>query len=182
MFRSLTRRCRRRAGLWVALAYLVCMIAPPVALAFTDGKVAAHCLTEDHHVAASVHVHQDGTKHVHANLHDGAGHQAATAHEHASHDSATHEHGTDGPAAHGSAMHDHAIVVADQAQADPQDSGKSSGGTCCGLFCLNAAAFEMTPSIGVAPRGSILQPALEAAVTGHEPARIDRPPIVLVSL
>jgi hypothetical protein len=171
----------------VALAYLVCMVAPPVALAFTDGKVAAHCLTEDHHVAASVHVHPDGTKHVHANLHDGAGHQAATAHEHASHDPATHDpakphdHGTHDPAAHGSAMHDHA-VVADQAQADPQDTGKSSGGTCCGLFCLNAAAFEMTPSIGVAPRGSILQSALEAAVTGHEPARIDRPPIVLVSL
>jgi hypothetical protein len=182
MFRQLTRRWRRRAGLWVALAYLVCMIAPPVALAFTDGKAAAHCLTEDHHVAASVHVHPDGTKHVHANLHDGAGHQAGATHEHATHDHGTHEH-----AAHGSAMHGHAMdAVADQAQAEPQadtrDSGKSSGGTCCGLFCLNAAAFEMTPSIGVVPRRSLLQPALEAHVIGHEPARIDRPPILLLSL
>jgi hypothetical protein len=61
MFRFLTRTKRRRAGLILALAYLVCVIAPPLALAFADGTRAAHCLTHEHHATAPVHVHADGS-------------------------------------------------------------------------------------------------------------------------
>jgi len=65
MFRFLTRTKRRRAGLILALAYLVCLIAPPLALAFADGAKAAHYLTHERHAAASVHVHGDGSTHHH---------------------------------------------------------------------------------------------------------------------
>jgi len=151
----------------IALTYLACVIAPPVSLAFTDGAVAAHCLTEDHHVAATVHVHADGTEHVHTKSHD-----AAKPHDHATHDHAT----------PGAAAHDHATPVPDQKQADSsKDTDKKSGGTCCGLFCLSAAVDQVSLTIGIAPRASILQPALEAPTMGLEPARIDRPPIILVS-
>jgi hypothetical protein len=160
----------------IALTYLACVIAPPVSLAFTDGAVAAHCLSEDHHVAAVAHVHADGTEHVHAKPHDHATHDHAKPHDHAG-QAATHDH-----AIHGAAAHDHAAPVLDQKQADSsKDTDKKAGGTCCGLFCLSAAVEQVSLSISIAPRASILQPALEAPTTGLEPARIDRPPIVLVS-
>lgn len=34
--------------LTLALIYALCVVAPPLALALSDGTVAAHCLTEDH--------------------------------------------------------------------------------------------------------------------------------------
>lgn len=48
----------------VAALYAVCVIAPPVALAFANGDVAAHCLTDDH--LAGVHVDTVVAKHDHA--------------------------------------------------------------------------------------------------------------------
>jgi len=66
MFRFLTRTMRRRAGLILALSYLACVIAPPLALAFADGTKAAHCLTHEHRQAvATVHTHADGSAHHH---------------------------------------------------------------------------------------------------------------------
>ena len=88
----------------------------------------------------------------------------------------THDHAT-----HGTAAHDHATFGPHQKQADSKDTDKKAGGTCCGLFCLSAAVEQVSLTIGVAPRASLLQPVLEAATAGLEPARIDRPPIVLVS-
>ena len=50
----------------LTLVYALCVVAPPLALAISDGTVAAHCLTEDHgfsHTAAfQGHEHQ----HAHA--------------------------------------------------------------------------------------------------------------------
>lgn len=66
----------------VAALYAVCVVAPPVALAFTNGAVAAHCLTDDH--LAGIHVDTVAAKHDHAT------------HQHA--DDATAEHSdTSGP-------------------------------------------------------------------------------------
>ena len=63
MLRILTRQMRRRVGRVLALAYLVCVIAPPVSLAFTDSAVAAHCFNDDHHAVATAHSHADATGH-----------------------------------------------------------------------------------------------------------------------
>lgn len=63
-----------RAAALLALAYLLCLLAPPAAFAFGDGSRAAHCLTEDNHGLPHVHpqsdvgqahVHGSGTSHVH---------------------------------------------------------------------------------------------------------------------
>jgi hypothetical protein len=56
----------------VAALYAMCVIAPPVALAFTSGAAAAHCLTADHRGdahAETVAATHDHTAHQHA---DGA--------------------------------------------------------------------------------------------------------------
>jgi hypothetical protein len=65
MLRILARMLRRQGGRLLALMYLACVIGPPLAWATADGAVAAHCLTADHHAAAAVHVHSDGTAHSH---------------------------------------------------------------------------------------------------------------------
>jgi hypothetical protein len=76
MLTWLTMRCRCRAAIALAAIYAVCVTAPSVALAFADGAVAAHCLSDDSdglaHVHAQgsvsgiVHTHDDGTVHEHA--------------------------------------------------------------------------------------------------------------------
>jgi hypothetical protein len=78
MFRVLTRTVRHRAARLLAVAYLACVIGPPLAFAFADAAVAAHCLTGDRHAAtAAVHVHSDGATHQHD--HPGSGHEQADA-------------------------------------------------------------------------------------------------------
>ena len=50
----------------LALVYALCVVAPPLALAFSDGTIAAHCLTEDHGFshASTLHIHERA--HIHA--------------------------------------------------------------------------------------------------------------------
>jgi hypothetical protein len=66
MLSRLTKTWRVRTALVLAVLYASCVIAPPLALAFTDGAVAAHCLTDEHpgmnmrHMHGSVHVHDEG--------------------------------------------------------------------------------------------------------------------------
>lgn len=78
MLSRLTKRVRVRVAVALAAIYAFCVIAPPVALAFADAAVAAHCLTDDHHgvghkhaaadtqLHGATHVHADGTVHTHA--------------------------------------------------------------------------------------------------------------------
>ena len=57
------KRLRMRLAFTLAALYALCCIAPPVALALTDGDVAAHCLTDDHHGLNVQHEH--GSMHMH---------------------------------------------------------------------------------------------------------------------
>lgn len=76
MLTRLTERLRVRAAIALAATYLFCVMFPPVAFAFGDGALAAHCLTSEHHGATHVrgkdndhartHVHGDGNVHKHA--------------------------------------------------------------------------------------------------------------------
>lgn len=74
-----TKGLRLRAALVLAVAYALCVMAPPVALAFTDGSAAAHCLFEDSssvpHVhaqwassQAAPHVHTTSASHSHPDV------------------------------------------------------------------------------------------------------------------
>jgi hypothetical protein len=73
VLRCISKSVRVRAASMIVALYTFCLVAPSVAFALD----AAHCLTDDnHHRAASTHVHADGTVHVHA---AGAAHEHATA-------------------------------------------------------------------------------------------------------
>ena len=54
---QLAKKLRRRAALLLAVLYALCVVTTPLALAFTDGTVAAHCLTADHHGTTASYPH-----------------------------------------------------------------------------------------------------------------------------
>jgi hypothetical protein len=68
MLSRITKGVRLRAALTLALIYALCVVAPPLALAFSDGAVAAHCLTEDHGFSNehTLHVHDQADVRVDA--------------------------------------------------------------------------------------------------------------------
>ena len=80
MFVRLTRAMRLWSAGFLAVLYLICVLAPSAAFAFGDGSRAAHCLT-DTNVAAHVHkkaahVHKKSDAHSHSHDHGtAAGHQ-----------------------------------------------------------------------------------------------------------
>src|SRR5256885_12096078 len=89
MFVRLTRPVRAKAGWFVALLYLCCVIAPGVALALGD---AASCLMTEPSTTGAAHIH-DGAQPVHA---ASVAHQHGEEHQHhgaATHDHARHQHG-----------------------------------------------------------------------------------------
>lgn len=63
MFTSLTRTRRYRAGLVVALAYLLCILGPSLAYAIGGNQIAAPCFGNDH-VVPAMHMHHDGHQHA----------------------------------------------------------------------------------------------------------------------
>jgi hypothetical protein len=118
--------------------YFGCVIWPPLALAFADGAVVAHCLTDDHHGSATTHVHEHGAGDVH-----------------------------------------HARTDANDAVQQPtHPHDRSAPDNCCGLFSPNAMTPGASIQIASSPRGTVMRPALEAALAGHQPNRLDRPPNV----
>lgn len=85
MFVRLTRPVRAKAGWFVALLYLFCVLAPGVALALGD---AASCLMTELPTTAAAHAH-DGAQPMHA---ASAAHQHGEGHRHADTGGATHDH------------------------------------------------------------------------------------------
>ena len=66
----LNNRWRQRAAGLLVVLYGLCVVAPAAALAFSDGATAAHSLTDDHHAAAKIQLHHDGSSHKHSNTTD----------------------------------------------------------------------------------------------------------------
>ncbi len=60
----------RVASLLVAL-YALCLGTPTAVMAFGQGGIPAHCLTDEQQNAGMAHVHQDGTTHHHSEDGDG---------------------------------------------------------------------------------------------------------------
>lgn len=65
MLRQLTRRARLWGATLLALSYALCVLAPAIVFAFGDGSHAVHCLIDDDHTAAMVHLHQNSPVAVH---------------------------------------------------------------------------------------------------------------------
>ena len=121
MLVRLTRAKRLRAGWFVALVYLLCVLAPGISFAFSDGSRAAPCLTDENHGLGIIHVHEYGegaSQHVHKDGH--LNEQGGEVHFNKSKNLST-------------------ISVADETPAAPaKDHHKASGAQCCGMVCLSA--------------------------------------------
>ena len=86
MFVRLTRPARAKAGWFVALLYLLCVVAPGVALALGD---AASCLITEFPTTGAAHIH-DGAQPLHAA--SGAQQHGEEHQHHADAGGATHDH------------------------------------------------------------------------------------------
>jgi hypothetical protein len=138
---------RAKAGWFVALLYLFCVLAPGVALALGD---AASCLMTELSTSAATHVH-DGAQPMHA---------ASAAHQHGE----GHQHLADT----GGATHDHA---------KHQHDGKGSPGPCCAMLCVSAIAADLPAVAKPVQPVSVSISENFQRLRGKAPPLLYRPPI-----
>jgi hypothetical protein len=157
MFVRLTKAGRLRAGLLVALVYVLCVLAPTLSFALPGSHAVSPCLTDTDHVPGVLHIHAKvpPAQHLHA---DKSMHDHAMAHSHAS----------DGMAA--------AKAPGPTGQL-PSKGAYSSDGQCCGLMCISALPASLV-EIVTPPMPTVSQEVegyIEVADNG--PSRRYRPPI-----
>lgn len=154
MLTRLTRSGRLTAARVLALAYLLCVLAPALSFAFAGAARAAPCLTEHDHGRGIVHVHE----------------HAAAASQHVHADSHSHHHSA-------------AAEAAEDAAAAPQlispagDHHKSAGGQCCGMACVSALPATLTDVVRPDTPRSICLSATYRAIADNTPPQHYRPPI-----
>jgi len=147
-----TKAMRVRAAATLALAYALCVLAPPVALAFTEGAQAFRCVTGHHHQQrAAAAAHSPG-----AQAHD----RNAPVHVHS--DGSAHRHG-----------------AANDSGANKTDENGTVG-DCCGYFCVSAVPASPLPDVVPMLGMFIAVAAVDNGIGGRGPDRIDRPPILLL--
>jgi hypothetical protein len=149
MFVRLTRPVRAKAGWFVALLYLFCVLAPGAALALGD---TASCLVHQLGMTAA-HVHE-GARPEHAASHQ---HHAMQADEHAMHDADS------GHTMPGHSEHRH--------------DGKTSPGPCCAMLCVSAIATDPPAVEKPSPPISLCVSESFQRLPGEAPPLLYRPPI-----
>jgi len=119
MIIGLTRMRRVRAGWFVALIYLLCVLAPTLSFALPGSRAVTPCLTEAARVPGTVHMHSDAPiQHVRT---DGHGHDHAHVQSHAS-----------------SSDVGRSVSMTLTGKPVPEKAPHSSDGQCCGLTCVTA--------------------------------------------
>jgi hypothetical protein len=154
MLVRLSRTKRLRAGWFVALVYLLCVLAPSISFALPGGHAVAPCLTDDNHV----HVHnQRPAQHVHA---DGHPHDHSGAHSHASFDG-----------------ENRSMTIALNAKQVPEKAPHSSDGRCCGLTCVTALPATLIDIAKPSAPAAVCEAESYRKATDSAPAGLYRPPI-----
>ena len=138
----------------VALAYLLCVLAPAISYALPGVHTPARCLTDEHHVPGMVHVHS-GPQHVHKDGH---------IHVHA---------GAQGHSAGG----DHSMSGTSDPSSLPEKAPHFSDGQCCGLMCVTALPATVVDVVKPAAPTAICEGEGYRNVTDNAPPRLYRPPI-----
>jgi hypothetical protein len=158
MFVRLTKAGRLRAGLLVALVYMLCILAPTLSFALPGSLAVSPCLTDADHVPGMMHVHAEvQLAHLHA---DGHMHDHATAHSHAS--------PSDGVAP---------IKASAVPEQIPSKGSHSSDGQCCGLMCVTALPATLIDVVKPSAPTALCEVEGCRKVTDNAPPRLYRPPI-----
>jgi hypothetical protein len=147
-------RVGRRVAAVAALVYLASVIAPSLALAFSNGAISAFCFDEIAEQVAALQI-QAQEPHVHAHVHaDG------TIHYHADHGGKLAEH-HDGEPAKGTPHHD-----------------ESHDANCCGAYGFTAVLPVLSTFSERRQVHLDRTPILSDCGAGCGPVLIDRPPIL----
>jgi hypothetical protein len=148
MFLRTTRQIRITAGWLLALAYLLCVLAPGAALALGRGPVPCFvdelvpvALVSDQHDPVPVHVHADGSPHDHGGVH-------------------THHHADAGTAPIG---HNH--------------KHDTLPGPCCAMLCVSALPANLPTLAKPSQPVSMCVIETSRSVPGEPPTLHYRPPI-----
>ena len=154
MLVRLTRAKRLRAGWFIALIYMLCVVAPTISYALPGAHAPAPCLMDHEHVPGMVHVHS-GPQHVHE--HGRSDHHAAMQ-------------------ANAAGDHDSMSLAVD-GRSDPGKGAHPSDGQCCGLISVSALPATLiefvTPSV---PRALCVIECY-CKVSDDAPPTLYRPPI-----
>ncbi|MBN8975954.1 MAG: hypothetical protein J0I08_05705 [Rhizobiales bacterium] len=157
MLVGLTRTQRRRAGWFIALTYLFCVMAPTLSFALPGSDAIGYCLTDEDHVPGVPHEHHEGMMHVH-----NAGH--------AHHDSAVQTHAVS------SADHD-AKSVTLKSDSGPAKAPHSADGKCCGLKCATALPASLVNVAKPLTPKAVREAESYRKLTDNTPQQRYRPPI-----
>ncbi len=156
MIIGLTRTRRVGAGWFVALSYLLCVLAPTLSFALPGSRAVTPCLTEAAHGPGVVpvrnemptpNIHRDGHVHDHANVH--------------SHPSAG----------------DQDRSMASNGKSAPEKAPHSSDGQCCGLTCITALPATLIDMVKPSAPTALCEIEGARKVTDNAPPRLYRPPI-----
>ena len=163
MLVRLTRAKRLKAGRFLALIYLLCLVAPTASFAFS--KVVPHCLTMAGLGISSTQMHGS------MQMHSGAG----TEHVHG--DSAIHNHSSTHSVTKSGGDNVMSEVVVKETSAPAKAPHKSSDSQCCGLMCLTAMPATLVDI--VTPPALTVTCVSESLrdVADNAPVRHYRPPI-----
>lgn len=160
MLLCLTKAKRLRAGWLLAIAYMLCVLAPGISFAFSNGTRAAPCLIEEGHVIGIVHVHDVNVgQHVH----------------------------TDGYADDHSVMYGKSTLRGDhddvRAAANVQKPSPANGEhkapnvQCCGMVCLSALPATIVDIVEPSAATSVCASESYRSIADNAPPTLYRPPI-----
>jgi hypothetical protein len=158
MLVRLTGTKRLKAGWFIALAYLLCVLAPTISFALPGSQAVSPCLTDAGHMPGMVHVHNEmPTQHVHNDRHV---HDHSSGHSHANSDG---DHG--------------ARSAALDAESVPGQAPHSPDGQCCGLTCITALPATLIDFVTPSAPTALCEAEGTRKVTDNAPPRLYRPPI-----
>lgn len=141
---------RCRAAILLSVAYALAVLAPHAALAFSNGPVTAHCLTE---IANILH------KHDFKDLSLDAGHEKL---------SPTQVHGD-------TAVHVHGEMKSAAGHFKQINHGSEKN--CCGLFCISAIAWADIAPLLLPVSFAASSPTADTKLRSRSPDRLIEPPI-----
>ncbi len=155
MIVGLTRKRRVGAGWFVALIYLLCVLAPTLSFALPGSRAVTPCLTEAAHPGV-VHVRNEmPTARIHR---DGHVHDHANAHSHAS-------------------FGDQDRSMALNGKSVPERAPHSSDGQCCGLTSVTALPATLIDIVKPSAPTALCEVEGHRKVSDSAPVRHYRPPI-----
>lgn len=155
MLVRLGRAKRFRAGRLLALIYMLCVLAPNMSFAFSDGTRDAPCLTDEDHVVGFMHVHE-----------------AVPVAQHVHEDGREHKHT-------GAFSADRADLKSAAAETSSPLGGehKTHRGQCCGMVCVSALPATFVEFVQPFAPTSRCVSEIYRSVADNAPPTHYRPPI-----